>query len=89
MGAQKVLKSDLHYFVCDFVSVLPQITYVYGNMALIVLCYFHEFKKKKKLQMIGINTMLLNVATFSVTKRSISFTKKKIDFLKTFLPDIL
>jgi hypothetical protein len=45
-------------------------------------------KKKKKLQ-IGINTMLLNVATFSVTKRSISFTKKKIDFLKTFLPDIL
>jgi hypothetical protein len=33
---------------------------------------------------IGIYTMFLNVATFSVTNRSISSTKKKIGFLKTF-----
>jgi hypothetical protein len=39
-------------------------------------------------QTIGIHGMFLNVATFSVTNRSISSTKKKIDFF-TFLPDIL
>jgi hypothetical protein len=33
--------------------------------------------------------MFLNVATFSVTNRSISSTKKKIDFFKTFLPALL
>jgi hypothetical protein len=33
--------------------------------------------------------MFLNVATFSVTNRSISSTKKKIVFFFTFLPDIL
>jgi hypothetical protein len=45
-------------------------------MALIGLSYFHEFKKKKYLQIIGMNKMLLNVATFSVTKSSISSIKK-------------
>jgi hypothetical protein len=45
--------------------------------------------KMKYLQIIGIHGMFLNVATFSVTNRSISSTKKKIDFLKTFLPVIL
>jgi hypothetical protein len=38
---------------------------------------------------IGMHRMFLNVATFSITNRSISSTKKKIDFLKTFLPDLL
>jgi hypothetical protein len=38
----------------------------------------------KYLQTIGMHRMFLNVATFSVTKRSISSTKKKIDFLNIF-----
>jgi hypothetical protein len=66
-------------------SVLPQITY--ANMALIFLSHFHT-TKMKYLQTIGIHRMFLNVATFSVTNRSISSTKKKFDFV-TFLPDIL
>jgi hypothetical protein len=39
------------------------------------------------LQTIGMHRMFLNVATFSVTNRSISSTKKI--FFQTFLPDIL
>jgi hypothetical protein len=42
--------------------------------------------KMKYLQIIGMHRMFLNVATFSVTNRSISSTKKKIDFLKLFYP---
>jgi hypothetical protein len=49
----KTCNFDLHYFVCDFVSVLPQITYVYGNMALIGLSYFHEFKKRNICRLLG------------------------------------
>jgi hypothetical protein len=56
----------------DFMSILPQITY--GNITLVVLSYFHDTKK------IEINGMFLNVATFSVTKRSISSIKKKVFF---------
>jgi hypothetical protein len=41
------------------------------------------------LQTIGIHGMFLNVATFSVTNRSICSTKKNINFFFTFLPDIL
>jgi hypothetical protein len=37
-------------------------------------------KKKKYLQIIGINRKIFNVATFNVTMMSISSTKKKIDF---------
>jgi hypothetical protein len=62
----------------DFMLVLPRIRY--GNMVLIVLSYFHEYKKKEihnYLRIIGINGMFLNVATFSVTKRSISSTKTR------------
>jgi hypothetical protein len=40
-------------------------------------------------QTIEMHRMFLNVATFSVTNRSISSTKKKIDFFFTFLPDLL
>jgi hypothetical protein len=36
------------------------------------------------LQTIEIHRMFLNVATVSVTNRSISFIKKKIDFFKHF-----
>jgi hypothetical protein len=38
----------------------------------------------RDLQTIEIHRMLLNVATFSVTNRSISSTKEKIDFFKHF-----
>jgi hypothetical protein len=38
----------------------------------------------KYLQSIGIHRMLLNVATFSVTNKSISSTKKKMDCFKHF-----
>jgi hypothetical protein len=38
----------------------------------------------KYLQTVEMHRTLLNVATFSVTNRSISSTKKKIDFLKHF-----
>jgi hypothetical protein len=38
----------------------------------------------KYLQTIGIHRMFLNVATFSVTNRSICSTKKKIDFFNIF-----
>jgi hypothetical protein len=44
--------------------------------------------KIKYLQTIGMHRMFSNVATFTVTNRSISSTKKKI-FFQTFLPDIL
>jgi hypothetical protein len=38
----------------------------------------------KYLRNIGIHRMFLDVATFSVTNRSISSTKKKIDLFKHF-----
>jgi hypothetical protein len=38
----------------------------------------------RDLQTIGMHRMFLNVATFSVTNRSITSTKKKIDFVKHF-----
>jgi hypothetical protein len=59
-------------------SVLTQITY--GNTALIFLSHFHGYNKNELFATIGIHRMFLNVATFSVTNRSISSTKKKIDF---------
>jgi hypothetical protein len=43
----------------------------------------------KYLQTIGMRRMFLNVATFSVTNRSLSSTKKEIVFFLTFLPDLL
>jgi hypothetical protein len=76
------LNSEFANFETPCMSVLSQITY--GNMALIVLSYFHGYKKKKHLQIIGIIQMFLNIAAFSVTKRSISSAKKKIDFLNIF-----
>jgi hypothetical protein len=69
---------------------LPQIAC--GNMALIFPSHFHGYNKNEIFadywDMIGMHRMFLNVATFSVTNRSISSTKKKI-FFQTFLPDIL
>jgi hypothetical protein len=62
--------------------VLPQI--VYGNMALIFPLISMDTTKMKYLRTIGMHRMFLNVATFSVTNRSISSTKKKIDFFKHF-----
>jgi hypothetical protein len=62
--------------------VLPQIAY--GNTALLFPSHFQGYNKMKYLQTIGKNRMFLNVATFSVTNRSISSTKKKIDFFKHF-----
>jgi hypothetical protein len=38
----------------------------------------------KYLQTIGMHRIFLNVATFSVTDRSISSTKKKIFFFRNF-----
>jgi hypothetical protein len=38
----------------------------------------------RDLQTIGMHRMFLNVATFSVTNRSISSTKKTIDFFNIF-----
>jgi hypothetical protein len=38
----------------------------------------------RDLQTIGMHRMFLNVATFSVTNRSISSIKKTIDFFKHF-----
>jgi hypothetical protein len=58
---------------------LPQIAY--ANTALI---FPSHTTKMKYLQTIGMHRMFLNVATFSVTNRSISSTKKKIDFFKHF-----
>jgi hypothetical protein len=71
-GLQLVISLFPAFPRSDFMSILPQITY--GNIALVVLSYFHDTKK------IGINGMFLNVATFSVTKRSISSIKKKVFF---------
>jgi hypothetical protein len=73
---------------------LPQIAC--GNMALIFSSHFHGYNKNEifadcwdhRQHSIGMHRMFLNVATFSVTNRSISSTKKKI-FFQTFLPDIL
>jgi hypothetical protein len=62
--------------------VLPQI--VYGNTALIFPLISMDTTKMKYLRTIGMHRMFLNVATFSVTNRSISSTKKKIDFFKRF-----
>jgi hypothetical protein len=42
----------------------------------------------KYLQTIGMHRMFSNVATFTVTNRSISSTKRRF-FFQTFLPDIL
>jgi hypothetical protein len=78
-GLQLVISLFPAFPRSDFMSILPQITY--SNMALVVLSYFHGYKKEMKyLQIIGINGMFLNVATFSVTKRSISSIKKKVFF---------
>jgi hypothetical protein len=75
--------------------VLPQIAY--GNTALIFPSHFQGYNKNEifadywdhgfistNKSMIGMHRMFLNVATFSVTNRSISSTKKKIDFFKHF-----
>jgi hypothetical protein len=60
-------------------------------MALIFPSHFHGYNKNEIFadywDMIGMHRMFLNVATFSVTNRSISSTKKI--FFQTFLPDIL
>jgi hypothetical protein len=66
----------------NFMFVLPQIAY--GNTTLIFPSHFQGYNKNENLQTIGMHRMFLNVATFSVTNRSISSTKKKIDFLKHF-----
>jgi hypothetical protein len=66
----------------DFMSVLPQMTY--DNMALIFLSYFHGYNKNEIFADYQDTRMLLNVATFNVTNRSISSTKKKIEFFKHF-----
>jgi hypothetical protein len=66
--------------------VLPQIAY--GNTALIFPSHFQGYNKNEILLqtigIIGMHRMFLNVATFSITNRSISSTKKKIDFFKHF-----
>jgi hypothetical protein len=66
--------------------VLPQI--VYGNTALIFPSHFQGYNKNEIFadywDHIGMHRMFLNVATFSVTNRSISSTKKKTDFFKHF-----
>jgi hypothetical protein len=62
--------------------VLPQITY--GNMALIFLSHFHGYNENEIFADYGIHRKFLNVATFSITNRSISSTKKKTDFFEHF-----
>jgi hypothetical protein len=62
--------------------VLSQIAY--GNIALIFPLISMDTTKMKYLEIIGMRRMFLNVATFSVTNRSISSTKTKIDFFKHF-----
>jgi hypothetical protein len=77
-----------HYFQhfqvhSNFMFVLPQIEY--DNTAFIFPSHFQGYNKNEIfLQTIGMHRMFLNVATFSVTNRSISSTKKKIDFFKHF-----
>jgi hypothetical protein len=58
-------------------------------MVLIFLSYFHGYNKNEIFADYSDTWNILNVATFSVTNRSISSTKKKTDFFFTFLPDIL
>jgi hypothetical protein len=58
-------------------SVLSQITY--GNIALIVLSYFHEYNKNEIFADYWdkSNVFIKNGATFSLINRSISSTKKE------------
>jgi hypothetical protein len=57
-------------------------------MALIFSSHFHGYNKNEIFADYWMHRMFLNVATFSVTNRSISSTKKEI-FFQTFLPDIM
>jgi hypothetical protein len=63
-------------------SILPQITY--GNVALIFFSHFHGYNKNEMFAGYWDRRMFLNVATFSVTNRSISVTKRRLIFLNIF-----
>jgi hypothetical protein len=53
-------------------------------MALIFLSHFHRYNKSEIFADYWDTSNVLNVATFSVTNRSISSTKKKIECFKHF-----
>jgi hypothetical protein len=65
-------------------SILPQITNVRQHAFDFSLSFLWIQQKLNMYLTIEIHRMFLNVATVSVTNRSISFIKKKIDFFKHF-----